>query len=66
MAELGRAGAIASAASTRPAAAATSMVRGVTGFTSRSTVASTSASGVSRVMVCIVSDAAAMFGCLTL
>ena len=64
--QLGRAGAVASAASARPAAAATSSVRGVTGFTSESTIASTSASGVSRVMVCIVSDAAAIFAVLDL
>ena len=66
MAALGRAGATASAASARPAAAVTSSVRGVTGFTSESTVASTSASGVSRVIVCIGSDAAAIFPRLTL
>ncbi len=47
-------------ASVRPAAAATSMVRGVTGLTSVSIAASTSASGVNRVIVCIASDAKAI------
>jgi len=49
---------MASVASARPAAAETSIVRGVTGFTSASIISSASVSGVSREIVCIASDAA--------
>src|SRR5471032_2483926 len=63
---LGRAGAMTSTAKIRPAAPVNSTVRGVTGFTSRSIIATTSASGVNREIDCIVSDAAAMVRCLTL
>ena len=65
-AELGRHGATASTASVRPAAAVRSTVRGVIGFTPKSTIASTSASGVRRAIICIVSDAAAIVAGLTL
>jgi hypothetical protein len=58
MDDAGRAGAMASVASVRPAAAVTSIVRGVTGPTSPSIINSASASGVSREIICIASDAA--------
>ena len=62
----GNIGAVTSAARTRPAPRRSSTLRAATGFTSRSINASTSVSGVSLAMVCIVSDAAAIFRCLTL
>src|SRR5215470_20051968 len=57
-AEAGRDGASASATSARPVPADISMVLGVTGFTSASTVNKTSASGVNFEIVCIASDTA--------
>jgi len=63
---IGNIGAVTSAARTRPAPRRSSTLRAATGFTSRSINASTSASGVSRVIVCIESDAAAIVSRLTL
>jgi hypothetical protein len=60
----GRNGAIASAASVRPAPANTSIVRWMTGVTSASIISRTSASGVSLEMVWMAPDTAIV--CLTL